>query len=376
MSSVPAAPVHPSYPPVPHSLLDGLRQAAQAHGFSLDPSQERVAASFERLSTELEANEMQDWPLLRMLRRPPRVRGIYLWGGVGRGKSFLMDEFYRLTPVARKQRIHFHRFMQDIHHRLRDLQGQPEPLSIIAQQVARDTRLLCLDEFHVTDIGDAMLMRGLLEGMVQSSVVLVTTSNQQPDDLYQHGLQRAQFLPAIDLIKSGMEVLQLDGGSDYRLRALEQAGVFHFPLDERVRTAVDQAFRGIAGEAGQSDSALEIEGRSIQAQRLAPGVAWFEFTQLCDGPRGAADYIELARRYHTIVIWGVPVFSPAMKESVRRFTWLVDEFYDRRVKLILAAEAPLEIVFRDLPSQPDIDRTLSRLIEMQTTQYLTQPHLA
>ena len=376
MSSVPAAPVHPSHPSVPHSLLDGLRQAAQAHGFSLDPSQERVAASFERLSTELEENEAQDWPLLRMLRRPPRVRGIYLWGGVGRGKSFLMDEFHRLTPIARKQRIHFHRFMQDIHHRLRDLQGQPEPLSIIAQQVARDTRLLCLDEFHITDIGDAMLMRGLLEGMVQSSVVLVTTSNQRPDDLYQHGLQRAQFLPAIDLIKSSMEVLQLDGSSDYRLRALEQAGVLHFPLDERARTAIEQAFTGIAGEAGQTDSALEVEGRVIQVQRLAPGVAWFEFAQLCDGPRGAADYIELARRYHTVVVWGVPVFSPEMKESVRRFTWLVDEFYDRRVKLILAAEAPLEMVFRGLPSQPDTDRTLSRLIEMQTTQYLAQPHLA
>jgi cell division protein ZapE len=287
-----------------------------------------------------------------------------------------MDEFYRLTPAARKQRIHFHRFMQDIHHRLRELQGQPEPLSIIAQQVARDTRLLCLDEFHVTDIGDAMLMRGLLEGIVESNVVLVTTSNQQPDDLYQHGLQRAKFLPAIELIKSSMEVLQLDGGSDYRLRTLEQAGVFHFPLDAPAQAAVEQAFTGIAGEAGQSDSTLEIEGRSIRAERLAPGVAWFEFAQLCDGPRGTADYIELARRYHTVVIWGVPTFSPELKETVRRFTWLVDEFYDRRVKLILAAEAPLETVFSGLPSQPDIDRTLSRLIEMQTTQYLAQAHLA
>jgi len=377
VTSVPAAPVHPPSPPsVPHSFLDALRRAALAHGFSLDPSQEHVGASFQRLSAELETHETQDWPLLRMLRRPPRIRGIYLWGAVGRGKSFLVDEFYRLTPIARKQRIHFHRFMQDIHHRLRDLQGQPEPLSIIAQQVARDTRLLCLDEFHITDIGDAMLMRGLLEGMIESSVVLVTTSNQHPDDLYQHGLQRAQFLPAIDLIKSNMEVLQLDGGSDYRLRTLEQAGVFHFPLDERARIALEQAFMGIAGEAGQSDSSLEIEGRLIEAHRLAPGVAWFEFAQLCDGPRGTADYIELARRYHTVVIWGVPRFSREVKESVRRFTWLVDEFYDRRVKLILAAQAPLETVFSGLPSQPDIDRTLSRLIEMQTTQYLTQPHLA
>jgi len=235
---------------------------------------------------------------------------------------------------------------------------------------------LCLDEFHITDIGDAMLMRGLLEGMIESSVVLVTTSNQQPDDLYQHGLQRAQFLPAIDLIKSSMEVLQLEGGNDYRLRTLEQAGVFHFPLDDRSRTALEQAFTVIAGEIGQTDSSLEIEGRLIEAQRLAPGVAWFEFTQLCDGPRGTADYIELARRYHTVVIWGVPRLSPEMKESVRRFTWLVDEFYDRRVKLILAAQTPLETMFSSLQSQPDIDRTLSRLIEMQTTQYLTQPHLA
>jgi cell division protein ZapE len=361
---------------MPHHFLDELRRVARAHGFSPDLAQERIAASFERLSADLDAIESKERPLLRLLRRPPRIPGIYLWGAVGRGKSFLMDEFYRLAPLARKQRIHFHRFMQDIHHRLRDLQGQPEPLSIIARQVARDTRLLCLDEFHITDIGDAMLMRGLLDGLFESNVVLVTTSNQHPDALYEHGLQRAQFRPAIDLIKQNMEVLQLDGGSDYRLRTLERAGVFHFPLDERARAALEKAFIGIAGEPGTPDAALEIEGRLIQAQRLAPGVAWFEFAQLCDGPRGTADYIELARRYHTVVIWGVPVLLATMAERVRRFTWLVDEFYDRRVKLILAAEAPLPGLFDRLASRPDIDRTLSRLVEMQTAQYLTQPHLA
>ena len=377
MTSTPSAPARRiELAPAPSGFLDELRRVARAHGVALDPSQERVAAGFQRLYTDLGGLEPQNWPLLRMLRRSRRVSGIYLWGAVGRGKSFMMDEFYRVAPGARKQRVHFHRFMQGIHHRLRELQGQPEPLSVIAQQVARDTRLLCLDEFHIADIGDAMLMRGLLEGLFELGVVLVTTSNQHPDELYLHGLQRAQFLPAIELLKGNLEVLQLDGGSDYRLRSLEKAGVFHWPLDEHARGALEQAFVDIAGETGESDAVLEIDGRTMRAQRLSPGVAWFEFAELCDGPRGTADYIELARRYHTLAIWGVPQFRPEMAQSMRRFTWLVDEFYDRRVKLILAAQVPLDKLFEGLGRRPDTDRTGSRLIELQTTHYLTEAHLA
>lgn len=350
---------------------------AAEHGFELDAAQERVVGEFQRLQRELISLERRDLPVLRWLRRPPRAKGIYLWGDVGRGKSFLMDAFFRLIPIERKRRVHFHRFMQEIHRSLRDLQGQPEPLRWVAGGVGKQTRLLCLDEFHVADIGDAMLMRGLLEGLFEPGVLLVTTSNQPPGELYPHGLQRAQFLPAIKLLEQNLEVIELDGARDYRLRALEKAGVYHCPLDEKAEAAQEAAFLGVAGEAGEASVELDIDGRTLQAQRVGPGIAWFAFAELCDKPRGTADYIELARRYHTVLISGVQRFRPARAESMRRFTWLVDEFYDRRVKLILSAEAPLEALYADIEAcPPELERTRSRLIEMQTSIYLSQPHLA
>jgi len=350
-----------------------LRHAAAHHGFELDPAQERVAESFERLAAELGDN---GGVLDRLLGRRRPVRGIYLWGPVGRGKSFLTDEFFKLAPVQAKRRLHFHRFMQGIHHRLKQLQGQAEPLAIIAEHVANDTRLLCLDELHVTDIGDAMLMRGLLEGLFVRGIALVTTSNQHPDQLYEHGLQRAQFEPAIALLKQHTEVVELNGEQDYRLRTLERAGVYHWPLDTAARRHLEQAFEGVAGEHGEDAASVEIEGRTIRALRLAPGTAWFDFRELCEGPRGTADYIELARRYHTVLLWGLRHFGPGMAESMRRFTWLVDEFYDRNVKLIVAAEVPAYELHAGMPAASELERTRSRLIEMQTAQYLSKPHLA
>jgi cell division protein ZapE len=353
-----------------------LRAVASAHGFKLDPAQLSAAASFDRLQAELIAEEQGQSALLRWLRRPPAPRGIYLWGPVGRGKSFLMDIFFHRVPIAAKRRIHFHRFMQEIHHQLRDLQGREEPLRAIAERVGRDARLLCLDELHVVDIGDAMLMRGLLEGLLEQRVALVTTSNQQPDDLYLHGLQRAQFLPAIDLIKARLEVRALEGPSDYRLRALERAGVYHSPLGEAAEAAQAAAFEAVAGEPGTPDAELEIKGRVVHAIRAGPGVAWFAFSELCEGPRGTADYIELSRRYHTVLVSGVPQLRRDMTEPMRRFTWLVDEFYDRRVKLILSAAVPVTSLYEQVERRPDVERTRSRLIEMQTSQYLSQAHLA
>jgi len=358
------------------NLLQALRRVANHHGFKLDAVQERAVHSLRRLYDDLCRTEHQRRHWWRLWSRARPVAGLYLWGPVGRGKSFLMDEFFRLAPVEKKQRVHFHRFMQDVHHRLRDLQGQAEPLKLIAADVARETRLLCLDEFHVTDIGDAMLMRGLLEGLVEQQVVLVTTSNQQPDDLYAGGLQRAQFLPAIELIKSHLEVVELDGASDYRLRTLTRAGVYHHPLGPAADRALADAFRGIAGEPNGSDVDVEIEGRRIRARQVAVGAIWFDFGPLCDGPRGTADYIELARRYHTVLVAGLPQFRPNQLESMRRFTWLVDEFYDRQVKLIVSAEAAVESLYNEVPGRTDTERTRSRLIEMQTAQYLSLPHLA
>ena len=299
------------------------------------------------------------------------MRGIYLWGPVGRGKSFLMDEFFRLVPLEAKQRVHFHRFMQDIHHQLRELQGQADPLRIIAERMAEDTRLLCLDEFHVTDIGDAMLMRGLLEGLFERGMALVTTSNQRPDELYEHGLQRAQFQPAIELIKANTEVIELDGEQDYRLRTLERAGVYHWPLDAAAHEPPgSRPSKGWPARPARTMCRIEIEGRAIRALRLAPGTAWFDFDELCEGPRGTADYIELARRYHTVLVSGVPQFGPGMAESMRRFTWLVDEFYDRHVKLIVAAEVPSQELYAGMsgdsgsgahaqPADRDADRAVS-----------------
>jgi cell division protein ZapE len=356
------------------SLLAG--KIALDHGFTLDAAQVRALGHLERLHRELTESDASERSWLRLFQRRRPIRGLYLWGGVGRGKSFLMDTFFDALPIERKRRVHFHRFMQDIHHRLKTVQGEENPLARIGAGIAAEIRLLCLDEFQVSDIGDAMLMRNLLAGLFDEGVVLVTTSNQHPDDLYLHGLQRGQFVPAIDLLKSHLDLVRLDAEIDYRLRVLEKEGVFHFPLDAAAEAAMEQTFVSVAGTAGQRDADLEIEGRVFRAKRIAPGVAWFEFESVCNGPRGTADYIELARRFHTILISQLGRFAGGDVDRRRRFTWLVDEFYDRRVKLILSAQARLPELFRDAGGGIETDRTISRLTEMQTRQYLSEPHLS
>jgi cell division protein ZapE len=356
------------------SLL--ARRVAREHGFTLDPAQIQALGHLERLHGELAEWENRGRSWLRMFQRRRPVRGLYLWGGVGRGKSFLMDTFFEALPVERKRRVHFHRFMQDIHHRLKTVQGEENPLVRIAGEIAAESRLLCLDEFHVSDIGDAMLMRNLLAGLFDQGTVLVTTSNQRPDDLYLHGLQRGQFLPAIELLKSHLDMVQVEGGTDYRLRVLEKEGVYHFPLDAVAEAAMEKTFESVSGTDGQHDVDLEIEGRVFKAKRVAPGVAWFAFESVCNGPRGQSDYIELARRFHTVLISQLRRFAPGDADRRRRFTWLVDEFYDRRVKLILSAEDRLPELFREARADTETDRTVSRLTEMQTRQYLSEPHLS
>lgn len=359
-----------------------VRRHAREHGFELDAAQERALQSFERLYGELTGLERLETSIVRVLARRRAVQGIYLWGGVGRGKSFLMDSFFSCAPTARKRRIHFHRFMQEIHHGLRDRQGRAEPLAGIARDMAREARLICLDEFHITDITDAMLMRRLLESLFDRGVALVTTSNFAPDQLYLHGLQRNQFLPAIDLIKQNLEVVSIDGGTDYRLRELERAGIYHTEADADAR--LERAFIGVARQESANDGDLEIEGRMIKVRRDARGVVWFDFRELCGGLRAKADYIELARRYHTVLLSGVPKFAAGDADWLRRFVWLIDEFYDRRVKLIIAAAVPpSELIdgaeggdrFQANLNVSFKERLVSRLTEMQTRDYLTQPHL-
>lgn len=364
---------HFSLPGDSSNIVGWVHQHGRQHGFSLDDSQNAALQVLQGVCEDLMALERLEASLIRLLARKQTVKGVYLWGGVGRGKSFLMDSFFNCAPVARKKRIHFHRFMQEIHQALHRHQGKEDPLSILAREVARQTRLICLDEFHVNDITDAMLMRRLLEGLFEQGVVIVTTSNQHPDQLYKDGLQRSQFLPAIDLIKHNLHVVNVDGGTDYRLRELERAGVYHIGSDADER--LEQAFVGIARLESSDALALEIEGRVIHARRHARGVAWFDFMELCDGPRGKADYIELARRYHTVLLSGVPQFRIDEADIVRRFTWLIDEFYDRRVKVIIAASVAPPELYSWAEGGDQFERTISRLIEMQTRDYLSEAHL-
>jgi cell division protein ZapE len=355
-------------------FADWMRRHAAKHAYTLDGSQRAAVAALQRLYEDLLGLERMDASLIRLLARRRAVPGIYLWGGVGRGKSFLMDSFFAFAPGRRKRRVHFHRFMQQVHQELRRLQGQPDPLAAVARRVAKDTRLLCLDEFHVTDIGDAMLMRRFLEGLLAEGVVLVTTSNQHPDELYRHGLQRSQFLPAIELLKKHLQVVNVDSGTDYRLRTLERVEIFHAPLDEAAERNLAEAFDAIARGEGEAGRLLEIEGRTLRTRRLAEGVAWFDFAELCGGPRGKGDYIELSRNYHTVLLSRIPQIPAEHKDWARRLTWLVDEFYDRRVKLICSAAVPAEKLY-PAGAGTDFDRTRSRLQEMQSRHYLAQPHL-
>ncbi len=359
-----------------------ITQHAAEHGFTLDASQLNAIEHLERLYEDLIGLEKMESLFVRLLARKRVVKGLYLWGGVGRGKSFLMDSFFSCAPVAKKRRIHFHRFMQEVHQRMNTLTGQAEPLAGVARDVAKETRLLCLDEFHITDITDAMLMRKLLEGLMEQGVVVLTTSNFEPDSLYLHGLQRNQFMPAIDLIKQNFDIVNIDDGTDYRLRELEKAGVYHTGADADERMA--REFVAIARHEGSNDTTLELEGRSVPVRKHARDVAWFEFAALCDGPRGKPDYIELSKRYHTVMVSNVPRFGAGMADKLRRFVWMIDEFYDRRVKLIVSASVAAEELIINADSSDAFqanlnaslkDRLVSRLTEMQSHDYLAQPHM-
>jgi len=351
-----------------------LQQQANTRGLTLDTAQHAAAAELQRLHHELLQRPVaMPAGLLRMLAKPRPLRGVYLWGAVGRGKSVLMDGFFSCVPLTHKQRVHFHPFMQDIHARLAALKGQADPLRRIARDISRQTRLLCLDEFHVSDIADAMLMRGLLQGLFDNGVAVVATANAEPDALYVNGLQRAQFLPTIALIKQHMQAVHLDGGVDYRLRALELAGVYHTPLDHPTEQALERIFREWAGgDDGEREVELHVEGRLIAARRQAPGVAWFDFSELCGGPRSKPDYIALARRFPTLLLSGVPQLDRHSLAQARRFLWLVDELYDRRVRLILSAAVPLARLGPPDLLDGEFQRALSRLAEMQSHAYLAQ----
>lgn len=357
-----------------------------------DPAQRAVLASFERLWQELA--QRRPASIWQRLRKPASVRGIYLWGSVGRGKTFLCDLFYAALPlpeyldhanavdraasssvrVPGKWRIHFHRFMQDIHASLGRLEGHSDPLVDVARCIAADVRVLVLDEFFVGDIGDAMILGNLLDALFDQGVVLVATSNSAPSRLYAGGLQRERFLPAIALIERHCEVIDLASSNDWRLRALKQAPVFYTPPGAEAERRMQMMFNRVAQGVAQRDVELNVNDRPIAVRCIIDGAIWFDFSALCEGPRAVADYIELARAYHTIAISNIPEFTPQTEDAARRFVELVDELYDRGVNLIASAAVPIVELYDGERLRAEFSRTESRLIEMQSEDYLAREH--
>jgi cell division protein ZapE len=295
-----------------------------------------------------------------------------MWGGVGRGKSFLMDSFFTVVPIQRKTRLHFHEFMREVHRELEDLKGQADPLDELARRVAKRYRLICFDEFHVSDIADAMILYRLLDKLFENGVQFVMTSNYDPDTLYPDGLHRDRMLPAIELIKAKLDVINVDAGVDYRQRTLAQVEVYHTPLNAASDKALRDAFARLAAVPDESPI-LRIEKRELKALRKADGVVWFDFATLCGGPRSQNDYLELASRFHAVVLSAVPQMSVRMASEARRFTWLIDVFYDHKVKLLMSAAVPPEELYMDGPMANEFARTVSRIVEMQSQEYLDAP---
>lgn len=363
----------------------------QQPGFQRDPAQERVVSYLQELYDRLvrryggaEAGS-GIWSRLRALaggltagRAVEPEQGLYLWGGVGRGKTYLMDMFFESLPFELKMRAHFHRFMRRVHQELKSLAGESDPLEQVAERLSREAQVICFDEFFVSDITDAMILGNLLDGLFRRGVTLVATSNIVPEQLYKDGLQRERFLPAIDLLNRHTRVVHVDSPVDYRLRALERAELYHCPLDDQADGSLRRSFTSLAPEqsAVGRDMALEIEGRPIRARCVAEDVVWFDFPAICDGPRSQNDYIELAREYHAVLISNVPVFTPDNDDQARRFINLVDEFYDRNVKLVISAAEPLENLYSGGRLRFEFQRTVSRLLEMQSHEYLARPHRA
>lgn len=345
-----------------------------------DRGQRAALVELDRLFNELlhAARAPRPWLARLLSGRPPRPtpRGLYLWGEVGRGKTFLTELLFEHLPVAAKRRVHFHRFMGGIHARLAELGEQSDPLPKIAQDIASQVRLLCLDEFFVSDIGDAMLLGRLLESLFQHGVVLLTTSNTEPPQLYRDGLQRARFLPAIELLQRHCVVLRLDSPQDYRLRTLTQAPIYRQPLDAAADAFLRERFEALTCESLPEPGPLRINGREIPLRDAAEGVAWFDFDALCRGPRSVADYIEIARDFHSVLLSDVPQFGPDQENEAKRFVHLVDEFYDRGVNLILTAATGPTSLYQGTRLAPEFERTASRLIEMQSESYLAREHRA
>lgn len=366
--------------------LERYQADLKKDGFNYDPAQEMAVKLLQDLYGRLVGAWQQEQEPKGFVSRLKGVfasesqrelqRGLYFWGGVGRGKTYLMDNFFESLPFPDKMRAHFHRFMRRVHQELRSLDGQKNPLDIVADRLAKEARVICFDEFFVSDITDAMILGTLMQALFDRGVSLVATSNIVPDGLYKDGLQRARFLPAIDMLNKHTLVVNVDGGVDYRLRALEQAELYHSPLDAEADASLLASFESLVPDKNEirANTSIEVEGRPIQARFEADDVVWFDFMALCDGPRSQNDYIELAKEYHAVLVANVPALARDTDDQARRFINMVDEFYDRNVKLIISAANPLAEIYGGGKLNFEFERTVSRLLEMQSQEYLAAPH--
>jgi len=370
MTSPPVSALTPALTVTQH-----YQRALAQHGYRADAAQQQAVARLQQsydqwLAFKEERQAFLRRVLRRVLREPAVPRGVYLWGGVGRGKSFLMDTYYHAVPLARKARLHFHEFMRGVHRQLDDVKGMADPLKEVARRIAKKYRLICFDEFHVSDVADAMILYRLLDALMARGVVFVMTSNYPPAELYPDGLHRDRILPAIALIEKNLDIINVDAGIDYRRRALAQVNAYHQPLGAQTRQALEQAFASLAGGPEQAEPLLHIEGRLLRPLKLAGNTVWFDFATLCAGPRSQNDYLELARRFETVIVSEVPRMSARHASQARRFTWLIDVFYDNKVKLILSADGPPETLYTEGPMAHEFHRTVSRILEMQSRAYL------
>jgi cell division protein ZapE len=361
------------------SPLQRYRRDVASGALLADPAQESVMCQLDDLCSRLLARAAEQntvWARARRVMGRPAApeRGLYIWGGVGRGKTHLVDTFYDSLALERKLRVHFHRFMQRVHSALTQHSGAKNPLEVVADEIADEALVLCFDEFFVSDIGDAMILGGLIDALFRRGVTLVATSNIPPQELYRDGLQRSRFLPAIALLEQHLTVTQLEAATDYRFRTLQRADLWHVPHDEVASAALSEYFLSLTGQEAGDPKTVDINQRAVKLLADAPGVAWATFSTLCEEPRSAVDYVEMAREYHTVLIEQIPLLDRDKEDAARRFINLVDEFYDRNVKLIATAVQPPETLYDGSRLRFEFDRTVSRLQEMRTQEYLKAEH--
>ncbi|HAT39207.1 cell division protein ZapE [Polynucleobacter necessarius] len=355
--------------------IEFYQQALKTRGYQSDPAQLLAVARLQQCENEWIAyKDIRSSKLKKKLFKPTLPRGLYLWGGVGRGKSFLMDCFYAASPLEKKIRIHFHGFMREVHRELHELSGLADPLDELAKRIADRYRLICFDEFHINDIADAMILYRLLSALFADRVQFVMTSNYRPDQLYPNGLHRDRLLPAIKLLEEKLDVLNVDAGNDYRRVQMARVEAYLAPVNAETQTVLGQMFKTLIGNQKETPQpVLYIESRELRPLHMADGVVWFDFKTLCCGPRSQNDYLELANQFHAVILSGVPYMPPRMTNEARRFIWLIDVLYDHKIKLIMSAEVPAPDLYTEGQITAEFARTVSRLIEMQSRDYLDAP---